>query len=61
MALPNSAIQREYRKFVEDSSGDVAVRQKVTESAPEGRADSVTFFLTATSPLLSSTNFRYSL
>ena len=41
MALPKNAAQREHEKFVEDSSGDVAVRTKTTESAlPSGAATS---------------------
>jgi hypothetical protein len=34
MALPKSAIDREYKKFVEDSSGDVAVRVVVEDPIP---------------------------
>lgn len=34
MALPKSVIDREKQKFVEDSSGDVAVRTKETADAP---------------------------
>ena len=66
MALPNSAIQREYRKFVEDSSGDVAVRQKVTESAlPSGAATSANQQPPSTTPTvynltLTNANTEYS-
>jgi len=39
--LPNDVRDREYKKFVEDGSGDVAVRNKISESAlPSGAATS---------------------
>ena len=34
MALPSSVIDRENKKFVEDASGDVAVRTKASADAP---------------------------
>jgi len=34
MALPNSVIDREKQKFVEDSSGDVAVRILAEDDVP---------------------------